>query len=515
MDTSEYTLRLKAILDTSDVQNKLSQLRLQQQSSNSTGGGFGGQLQQALLKLNTTLVDLQHSIDDLSERGRAYGTGGGGMFPVPFGRALAYRPTKGPALPNPPLKLFNMKDPKQEGAWYIWKNEQDLKGRIERPVKLKLPPGATKVGWKFPHGATKATWKLPSGAAKVTRELPWQSSAGWGLPPGAHSAFLSKMTGSRRMPNINWWKGGTTIAAPMSNQMKANLKMGAGLAFGTIAGGVENYAQASGNQGLATGASFVKNIGLGASTGAFIGGLPGALIGAGVGTLNAAFEELARRAREAASALEDQHKRIFSGQRVDNALADMFIGQRDRKALEKNDRAYFEAELKKEQIHYGRISEAMKKDVGLGGEGLERFNLREYEKETERLMKLSGKDDSEVINRQNIAKLYIANAENLQKSDARISQLEQTLKSFGSSIRSPINKRRADAAAEQANSLKDILSGMKAPDMENVNSLASQGFMISQSDDSMRLKQQTDYLRDIYTVTKQIRDKETEAATYA
>ena len=112
MDTSDYTLRLKAILDTSDLQNKLSQLRLQQQSSNSPGGGFGGQLQQSLLKLNKTLVDLQHSIDGLSERGRAYGTGGGGMFPIPFGRALAHRPSRGTALPNPPLKLFNMKDKK-------------------------------------------------------------------------------------------------------------------------------------------------------------------------------------------------------------------------------------------------------------------------------------------------------------------------------------------------------------------------------------------------------------------
>ena len=112
MDTSEYTLRLKAILDTSDVQNKLSQLRLQQQSSNSTGGGFGGQLQQSLLKLNTTLVDLQHSIDGLSERGHASGLAAGGVFPMPFGRALAYRPARGPALPNPPLRLFNMKDRK-------------------------------------------------------------------------------------------------------------------------------------------------------------------------------------------------------------------------------------------------------------------------------------------------------------------------------------------------------------------------------------------------------------------
>lgn len=43
----------------------------------------------------------------------------------------------------------------------------------------------------------------------------------------------------------------------MTPQMKANLRMGASFAFGTIAGGVANYAQATGNQDLATGANFV------------------------------------------------------------------------------------------------------------------------------------------------------------------------------------------------------------------------------------------------------------------
>lgn len=44
-----------------------------------------------------------------------------------------------------------------------------------------------------------------------------------------------------------------------------------------------------------------------------VGGPIGAAIGGSVGALTAAFDELARRAREAASALDEQHKRIFSG----------------------------------------------------------------------------------------------------------------------------------------------------------------------------------------------------------
>ena len=109
----------------------------------------------------------------------------------------------------------------------------------------------------------------------------------------------------------------TGAGGKMTPQMKENLRMGAGLVFGTIAGGIENYAQATGNKGLATGAGFVKNIGYGAAAGALVGGPIGAVIGGSVGALNAAFEELAGRARDAAEALEGQAARVRSGRRFD------------------------------------------------------------------------------------------------------------------------------------------------------------------------------------------------------
>ena len=58
---------------------------------------------------------------------------------------------------------------------------------------------------------------------------------------------------------------------------------------------------------------------------------------------------------------------------------------------------------------------------------------------------------------------------------------------------------------------------MVAPDMNNVNSLASQGFMISKSDDDARLQQQNDYLRDIASITREIKNIESqkEGAIYA
>lgn len=283
--------------------------------------------------------------------------------------------------------------------------------------------------------------------------------------------------------------------------MKANLRMGAGLAFGTIAGGVRQYAQATGNQTLASGANFVQNAGYGMATGALMGGPIGAAIGGAVGILTAAFDELARSAKETAAALDEQHGRIYSGQKVDVALADMFREQKDRKALENKDVSYFQNQLKQEQELYKKTMDAMGKDVGVGGEGLKRFNLREYEKETEKLMKARGKDDQEVIRRQNAASLYTLNAGILQKSDSRIAELEKTIKSLTPKTLGP-SEIRASIAKNEISTLKEALGNLKAPDISNVNSLASQGFMISNADDTERLEEANKYLRDLVNLTR-------------
>ena len=66
----------------------------------------------------------------------------------------------------------------------------------------------------------------------------------------------------------------------------------------------------------------MKNIGYGAAAGAMVGGPIGAVIGGSVGALNAAFEELAGRARDAAEALEGQAARVRSGRRFDIEMKD-------------------------------------------------------------------------------------------------------------------------------------------------------------------------------------------------
>lgn len=79
---SEYSLNLKAVLDTSDVQQKLNQLKQQQASSGSNGGLGNGGIQQVLQRLNTTLTNLQRSIDKLAgQQGKQGNSPGANRMP--------------------------------------------------------------------------------------------------------------------------------------------------------------------------------------------------------------------------------------------------------------------------------------------------------------------------------------------------------------------------------------------------------------------------------------------------
>lgn len=504
---TEYALALKATLDTTDVQQKLNQLKQQQQGASSGNGGLGsGGIQQALLRLNTTLMNLQRSIDRLSGQSGMNGR-------RPYGPS-----SKGYLLVAPSSsnigKLQDMTNSKFSQMQALLNQQNQLFRNAVANAFSRLPPrqqdvlrlrGIDPARKDFVPNLRAAYAQYEKYGKDGIRGRDFRYGLG-----GESNPMRNAKPARNAAPILPQSQAG----GRMVPEQKAQLRNVSQLAFGVVAGGAADYFEATGNKTAAKAAGLVSNVGMSAAMGGMMGGPVGAGIGAVTGLLTSAFEELARRAREAAAALDEQHRRIFSGQNVDNALADMFRGQKDRQALEKNDRSYFEAELKKEQALYNKTTEALGKEVGLGGEGRERFNLREYEKETERLMKLRGQDDAEVKRRQNVATLYTANAAVLQKSDSRIAELERVLKSFGTAPRSPLNKARADAASEQAANMKDILSGLKAPDMANVNSLASQGFMVSTADDEARLEETNKYLRDIANLTRQIKDKETEAATY-
>lgn len=75
---------------------------------------------------------------------------------------------------------------------------------------------------------------------------------------------------------------------------------------------------------------------------------------------------------------------------------------------------------------------------------------------------------------------------------------------------------RGMAAAQQAELFKEALANLKAPDMTPINSLASQGFMIGNGfGDETMLDETNKYLNEIAHLTREIKDKEGEAAIYS
>ena len=207
------------------------------------------------------------------------------------------------------------------------------------------------------------------------------------------------------------------------------MRLGAALAFTALAGGIGNYAEATGNVGLQKGASLVENIGMGAATGGLVGGPIGALIGGGIGALNSAFAELADRARESANALAEQEARVKSGRRFDIDMKDFEQARQDKEMLKKQANGtaaekseamtYFKTQLDDTKKKYENVRANMEK-TGIAAEG----GVEAYEKRTKKLLELRGQDDAEVKQRQETVNVYKDQAYWLRKHSARIEQLE-------------------------------------------------------------------------------------------
>ena len=276
------------------------------------------------------MSNLQRSIDKLSAKqgknnvvssGSAYALSGSGAF-----KASLYAPKEKMDFSSRAVKMFKEAD-KNSVEYKKFKNLRDDRLAYNRITRDLNPPSRRRLMTSSGNVVTAQASTI-QGRYRLQNIETWKGNT---LSQSAISNRQNLMTnspgvkqeleGRHRLQNIETWKGGLN-GQKLTPEAKANLRMGAGLVFGTIAGGIENYAQATGNKGLATGAGFVKNIGYGAAAGAMVGGPIGAVIGGSVGALNAAFEELAGRARDAAEALEGQAARVRSGRRFDIQMKD-------------------------------------------------------------------------------------------------------------------------------------------------------------------------------------------------
>lgn len=587
---TDYTLSLKAVLDTTEVQDKLNQLKEQQQSQ----GGVGSSIPQALQRLNSSITNLQRSIDKLTGAIGKDGVGGTShaSSTIPFAaasRQVLSNPKASPATTSPWKPVGDaFKDIRHVNT--------AIRQTLSRAgVSTKMAGNVIKEGYKVSEefrrfqrtGMTATNFYKNINAHQLTSKpaADFISKVGTqltrkmygvnarGLPdvtPATYSFanWQKQINEARRNqiannPLLNREKMATPTgpAAGMGRMQRANMKNIGRMAFGVVAGGVQNYFEATGNQGAATVAGFASNIGMGAAMGGMMGGPVGAGIGAAAGLLTSAFEELTRRAKEAASALEQQGKAVMQGQQVDNKLYDYFQSKNDQKAMEKGNYDYFQKQFKEADEKYKRTEAKLKEEVGLGGEGLERFNLREYSKQTKEMMKARGADDAEVKRRQKVEQLYAANADVLMEAGQRRDEMKQAMeqiKPLGKQIKDwfdpetigvksrshyydefgvrhdkeekysdqewwsivqgkTIAQGKQGAAQSALEQLQESLAGLKAPSMDQMNSLASQGFMIGNgSGDETMLDETNKYLNEIAHLTREIKDKEAVAsATYA
>lgn len=454
--STDYTLNLRAVLDTTEVQDKLNQLKEQQQSQ----GGVGSSIPQALQRLNTSITNLQRSIDKLTGSLGKDGVGGSGhtSSTIPFAaasRAVLSNPKSVPATTSPWKPVTDaFKELRQVNAAI----RQTLsKAGVSTKIAGNVIGEGYKVSEEFRRfqrtgmnagdfykriNAHQLTSKpaedfIRRVGTQLTPKMYGVNSRGQiDVTPATYSFanWQKQINEARRNqiannPLLNREKmmgtGGMTPG--MARMQRAQMKNLGRMAFGVVAGGAQNYFEATGNQGAATVAGFASNIGMGAAMGGMMGGPVGAGIGVAAGILTSAFEELTKRAKEAAAALEQQSKAVMQGQQVDNKLYDYFQSKNDQKAMEKGNYSYFQKQFKEADDKYKRTEAKLKEEVGLGGEGLERFNLREYAKQTQEMMKARGADDAEVKRRQNVEKVYAANADVLMEAGQRRDEMKQAM----------------------------------------------------------------------------------------
>lgn len=214
--------------------------------------------------------------------------------------------------------------------------------------------------------------------------------------------------------------------AGMSGEQK---RMLGGLAFGTGLNAISTGLEASGNT---TGASIVSGIGTIGSyalMGSAAGGI-GAGIGAAVGLIQVGAEQIAAAFKEASDAAVNMAKRIEQAKVVDQTKADIDIASADAKALRANDVEYFENQKYK-------YSEKVNKDRYFQNWFLKQYgSLEEFEKETNRIEQegYDGINDTNLLNeaerRKKLAEQYKESVANLAKNQSKVDNYSSTIESL-------------------------------------------------------------------------------------
>ena len=537
MADSTHILKLKATLDTSEVKSKLDQLRQAQQqalgndqkSGNAPSQGVGGNLTQltsTLNRLNTTMMQMQRTLSQLTLNGRVQNSHNASSIPVAItqgGFGASFESAIAKTRENALREIFKGKE--------SWSNRQfERFARSGRASELFVQ-------------AFGGTVKQAAAEATIFRRTP------------AGQDFIS---GVNRVENEN---------------RKQMLKPILGLAIHQGASMIGDFARQNGDNTTAFYAQAVGKVGGYAMMGSAAGPY-GAAVGAALGAVEMLFDKFTEKAKEAQKELEDWNKNIERSQtfkktydeaketrtlnstiskavKTDDverlqAIADQIQKKMDlnskflegqRSSSEYGDTAenimdiFNQQEKRISQLEHiksliDQINEKKKKEAEI-----ENKNLENYRKQAD-ILKQSYKWNEE--DRQNNAEITLGTYDyntlgdkyseyrtkyldfkyqyktNLDKAEnATTSESAKQFLDIASRMKSAMdfNKSQMDLfGGSQLDILNNLLSKIKAPDMTNVTSLASQGLMTFGKNDQL-VDLQVDYMKQQLDVQKQIKDK--------
>ena len=468
MADSTHTLRLKATLDTTDVKQKLDQLRQAQkqaisgaqQNAMPGGGGVSGNipmLTSTLQRLTATMTQMQQAISRLAiSSGRPATSTNMPYLPV-VARPKEY--TKQAPAPRQYGKardylseVVNAYKRQYESSILGWaRRNMGRKSTIgmKRPLSDALDI-TTSYLKRINNADVAKAFNLNSDVAARLKHVRDSIAQDLGLQPGSNisraqvsQAYFKPYT--RRAAN-HLSRNMPSIYGAGQSRFKGNVKEILGFGIGHVLNPMAEYANATGNTALGTSMGVMSNVAIGAATGGMFGGPIGAGIGAGAALLGSAFEKLTERANALADAMKEQEDRVKSAKEVDRDLKRKLQDETDAKRLRVGDVGYFQGRI---DFKKGLLSKLTKQQEEIG---IAPGSLTAYEEETQRQIEAfregspTGELPDSIKRRQRLANRYKANISTIEQIKSDISGYEGNLESLG-----VLSEKKQDAKDFQEN----------------------------------------------------------------
>ena len=424
---SQYSLSLKAILDTTQVKQELQKLRQMQNQilGNNKGNSVNSSTSNSknlgnINGLNSTLSRLTNSINQLNTAiNKLYAFNQKSIISVQPQNYISTKSNNVPGLiggNNPITQLIANRE-----------NELLKNKRAIQTVQSKL----NRVQQTAPNNK------------QVIKDSEQKL-----LDLRNNTADIS----NRYNETIRNVQKNQKIGTNFTPEMK---RMLGGMAFGAGLNAVSTGLEASGNTTGASIASGIGTIGSYALMGSAAGPI-GAGIGAAVGSIQVGAEQIAAAFKEAADAAANMAKRIEQAKIVDQTKADIDIASADAKALRANDVNYFENQKYK-------YSEKVNKDRYFQNWFLKKYgSLEDFEKETNRIEQegYDGINDANLLNeaerRKKLAEQYKESVANLAKNQSKVDNYSSTIESLNNRSKGISESYRKFYSEKQFN---DLLGG--------------------------------------------------------